>query len=88
MSTTNSDLEGVLLGERALWVDGPPHELFSQLRAECPVHWTSRISEYPEEPGYWSVTKADDIRAVSLDWQTFSSELGGVTAVTTCSRSS
>jgi cytochrome P450 len=63
-------------------VDGPPHELFSQLRAECPVHWTSRISEYPEEPGYWSVTKADDIRAVSLDWQTFSSELGGVTAVT------
>ena len=82
MSTTNSDLEGVLLGERALWVDGPPHELFSQLRAECPVHWTSRISEYPEEPGYWSVTKADDIRAVSLDWQTFSSELGGVTAVT------
>ena len=82
MSTTNSDLEGVLLGERELWLDGPPHELFSQLRAECPVHWTSRISEYPEEAGYWSVTKADDIRSVSLDWQTFSSELGGVTAVT------
>ncbi len=82
MSTTNSDLEGVLLGERELWLDGPPHELFSQLRAECPVHWTSRISEYPEEAGYWSVTKADDIRSVSLDWQTFSSELGGITAVT------
>jgi cytochrome P450 len=82
VSTTNSDLEGVLLGERELWLDGPPHELFSQLRAECPVHWTSRISEYPEEAGYWSVTKADDIRSVSLDWQTFSSELGGVTAVT------
>jgi cytochrome P450 len=82
VSTTNSDLEGVLLGERELWLDGPPHELFSQLRAECPVHWTSRISEYPEETGYWSVTKADDIRSVSLDWQAFSSELGGVTAVT------
>ncbi len=82
MSTTNSDLEGVLLGERELWLDGPPHELFSQLRAECPVHWTTRISEYPEEAGYWSVTKADDIRSVSLDWETFSSELGGVTAVT------
>ncbi len=82
MSTTNSDLEGVLLGERELWLEGPPHELFTQLRGECPVHWTSRISEYPDEPGYWSVTKADDIRTVSLDWQTFSSELGGVTAVT------
>jgi cytochrome P450 len=82
VSTTNSDLEGVLLGERELWLDGPPHELFSQLRAECPVHWTPRISEYPEEAGYWSVTRADDIRSVSLDWETFSSELGGVTAVT------
>jgi cytochrome P450 len=82
VSTTNSDLESVLLGERELWLEGPPHELFTQLRGECPVHWTSRISEYPDEPGYWSVTKADDIRTVSLDWQTFSSELGGVTAVT------
>jgi cytochrome P450 len=82
VTTTNSDLDGLLLGERELWLDGPPHELFSRLRAECPVHWTSRISEYPDEAGYWSVTRADDIRSVSLDWQTFSSELGGITAVT------
>ena len=30
--------------------------LFEQLRGECPVHWTERITEYPEEAGYWSVT--------------------------------
>jgi cholest-4-en-3-one 26-monooxygenase len=82
VSTTDSDLRHVLVGERELWLDGPPHELFARLREECPVHWTERISEYPEEPGYWSVTRAQDIHAVSRDWQTYSSELGGVTAVT------
>jgi cholest-4-en-3-one 26-monooxygenase len=45
------------------------------------VHWTSKISDYPNEKGYWSVTRADDVRAVSLDYKTYSSELGGVTAV-------
>jgi cholest-4-en-3-one 26-monooxygenase len=82
MSSTKSDLENVLVSEREVWLDGPPHELFAQLRAECPVHWTSKISEYPNEAGYWSVTRADDIYTVSRDWRTYSSELGGITAVT------
>jgi cytochrome P450 len=82
MSSTKSDLENVLVSEREIWLDGPPHELFTQLRAECPVHWTSKISEYPNEPGYWSVTRPEDIYTVSRDWRTYSSELGGVTAVT------
>jgi cholest-4-en-3-one 26-monooxygenase len=82
MTSTRSGLEHILLGERELWLDGPPHETFRRLRAECPVHWTSRISEYPNEAGYWSVTRPDDVHAVSRDWRTFSSELGGITAVT------
>jgi cytochrome P450 len=77
-----STLDEVLVTERELWQDGPPHELFKRLRAECPVHWTSRITEYPEEAGFWSVTEADDVHAVSRDWETYSSELGGVTALT------
>ena len=76
------DLDHVLVTERELWVDGPPHPLFARLRGECPVHWTSRIGEYPNEPGYWSITRPDDIHAVSRDWKTFSSEVGGVTAIT------
>jgi cytochrome P450 len=75
-------LDEVLVGEREHWVDGPPHELFRRLRAECPVHWTSAITEYPEEAGFWSVTKAADVHEVSRDWQTYSSELGGITALT------
>jgi cholest-4-en-3-one 26-monooxygenase len=82
MTSTRSDLQHIRTGERELWVDGPPHALFQQLRAECPVHWTSGITEYPDEAGYWSVTRADDIHTVSRDWHTFSSERGGITAVT------
>jgi cholest-4-en-3-one 26-monooxygenase len=47
------------------------------------VHWTREISEFPEEGGFWSVTTADDVHAVSRDWQTYSSELGGVTVIST-----
>jgi cytochrome P450 len=79
---TKVPLEEKLVTEREDWLDGPPHEMFKRLRSECPVHWTARIGEYPDEAGYWSVTKADDVHAVSHDWETFSSELGGITALT------
>jgi cytochrome P450 len=75
-------IEEVHVTERPLWLDGPPHDVFKRMRAECPVHWTPSISEYPKEAGYWSVTKADDIHEVSRDWETYSSEKGGVTALT------
>jgi len=73
-------LDQVLVGDLANFADGPPHDLFRRLRTECPVHWTERISEYPDEDGFWSVTTADDVFEVSRDWQTFSSALGGFTA--------
>jgi cholest-4-en-3-one 26-monooxygenase len=82
VSTEQTSLDEVLVTERELWQDGPPHELFRELRGRCPVHWTSRITEYPQEAGFWSVTSADDVHAVSRDWQTYSSEIGGVTALT------
>jgi len=82
MSTDARPIEDVLVTERDEWLDGPPHELFKRLRHECPVHWTDRITEYPGEAGFWSVTKADDVHTVSRDWQTYSSEIGGITALT------
>jgi cytochrome P450 len=82
VSSTKSNLDQVLIGDREHWLDGPPHEVFAQMRAECPIHWTSAVTEYPREAGFWSVTRAQDIHTVSRDWRTYSSELGGVTAVT------
>src|SRR3954452_10349714 len=81
MTQTGSDLDNVQVIERDVWADGPPHALFSRMRKECPVHWSAGISEYPDEAGFWSVTTADDIHAVSRDWETYSSERGGITAV-------
>src|ERR671937_738376 len=74
-------LDRLLLTEREIWPDGPPHDLFRRLRGECPIHWTERITEYPDEAGYWSVTTADDIHTVSRDWRTYSSERAGITAL-------
>ncbi len=81
MSTEPIALDDVLVTEREHWLDGPPQELFERMRAECPVHWTGRINDYPQEAGFWSVTTADDVYTVSRDWETYSSELGGITAV-------
>ena len=80
MATVNRGLEGMQVGDREMWVDGPPHEAFKQMREECPVHWSPRIADFPGEAGFWSVTTAEDIHTVSRDWQTYSSETGGVTA--------
>jgi cytochrome P450 len=80
--TQETDLENVLVLETELWRDGPPHELFQEMRSKCPVHWTERISEHPFEAGFWSLTKAEDTQAVCRDWRTFSSEKGGFTALT------
>jgi cytochrome P450 len=78
MATAGRDIENVELTDRELWLDGPPHELFKEMRSGCPIHWTEGFELFPEEAGFWSVTTADDIHTVSRDWRTYSSERGGV----------
>lgn len=50
------------------------HALFTQLRAEDPVHWT----EEDDGPGFWSITKHADLRLINRDAEGFSSEAKGV----------
>ncbi len=76
MAAVGSDLESVELTTRELWLDGPPHELFKQMRSRCPIHWTESFEEFPDEAGFWSVTTAEDIHTVSRDWRTYSSGHG------------
>ena len=73
-------LDELGVADRAQFQQGPPLELFRRLRAECPVHWSSGIAEFPDEAGFWSVTTAEDVFEVSRDWQTYSSEVDGFTA--------
>ncbi len=79
MATVGRDIETVELADGELWSEGPPYQVFKEMRAKCPVHWSNRVEQYPSEAGFWSVTTAEDVHAVSRDWETYSSELGGVT---------
>jgi len=55
-----------------LWRDGPPHDLFRRLRAQEALHW-SEFADFPDEGGFWSVVRAEDVTAVGRDHKTFSS---------------
>lgn len=68
MATAGQEIERVEPSERELWLEGPPHELFQQMRRGCPIHWTESFEEFPEEAGFWSVTIADDVFAVTPVW--------------------
>ncbi len=54
------------------------HDLFTRMRAQDPVAW---CTEPWGGPGFWSVTKYDDIQFVSKSPELFSSDqkLGGIT---------
>lgn len=72
-----SDIREIDISNLDLWVDGPPHGLFARMREEAPAHW-SPLADYPDEAGFWSITRAKDIRDISLNWQQYSSERGGI----------
>lgn len=53
---------------------GTPHAWFKRLRAEDPVH---RHAGAPGQDDYWCITKYDDLKSISKDPATFSSEAKG-----------
>jgi cholest-4-en-3-one 26-monooxygenase len=66
-----ADLSAIDLLEDA-WAQGVPHEAMERLRREDPVHWHPE----PDGPGFWAVMRHADVRTVSRDPATYSSELG------------
>jgi cytochrome P450 len=68
------DLSSVDLTDLELWSDGPPHELFARMRQEAPVRWNRSANG----PGFWSLTRAVEISAVSADPSLYSSSRGGI----------
>ncbi len=57
-----------------LYVDGPIHEIFADLRHNDPVHW----QPMPDQPGYWAVMRHADVTQVSRRPDIYSAEIGGV----------
>jgi cytochrome P450 len=71
------DLTHIDLGDPAHWEQGPPYELFAQLRRDAPAHY-SPLDRYPDERGFWSLTRAEDVHAATRDFDAFSSEKRGI----------
>ena len=72
---TQIDLSRMNLVDPDSYVERIPFEWFDELRRDAPVIW------HPEpapNQGFWAVTRYDDLVAVHMDWQTFSSEKGAV----------
>lgn len=63
------DLEDINLLNRDVFALGVPHEWFTFLREHRPIY---RHPE-PRGPGFWVLSKYADVRAVSRDPATYSS---------------
>ena len=75
VSSLATSLDAIDLSDPDLYVPSVPYEIFALLRREDPVHFN------PERtgPGFWAVTRYEDIRTIHRDPATFSSEVGGIT---------
>jgi cytochrome P450 len=66
-------LEHIDLTDHDAFVPGVPHEAFAALRRDDPVHWNPEA----DGPGFWVVTRYEDIRFVHRNPDIYSSEIGG-----------
>ena len=57
------------------FINGQPFDIFKRLREEAPIYWHEESLDF--EPGFWALTKHEDIVRVSKDPMTFSSAVGG-----------
>lgn len=53
----------------ARFAAGHPHDQYDWLRANDPIHWHKE----PDGPGFWAVTRYEDVWTVDRDFQNFSS---------------
>ena len=74
MTAAPADLGRIDLADHDRYAYAVPYADFDRLRREDPVHW------HPERsgPGFWAVTRYDDVVAVSRDTATYSSQIGAV----------
>ena len=60
------------LNDLEVWGEAVPHDQFAWLRESDPVHFQTQ----PDGPGYWCLTKHEDIVKASKNFQGFSSGQG------------
>ena len=69
------------LNDLELFTKGQPIDLFKELREKAPVFYHPSMPTDPE-PGYWVLTKHEDIKYVSMNPKIFSSQYSTGTLLT------
>lgn len=73
--------EGFDFTDPEMYVEKVPHEQFRALRQHAPVHWIDQTPEaaagFLGEPGYWAVSRHEDVAAVSKNSKDFSTHENG-----------
>lgn len=75
--TPAGDLADIDLLDHGRFAEREPWDMFDRLQREAPVHFHPE----PDGPGFWAVTRYDDVLAVLRDPSTFSSEVGGAATI-------
>jgi len=70
---TEPGVDNVNIIDPDQYIQGPPHEKWTLLRAKAPVFWHEPWGPFP---GFWAITRYNDIIRVSRDPNTFISGLG------------
>jgi cytochrome P450 len=72
MTITPTSVDQIDLTDCDLFLYGDPHAVWTTLRREAPVHWNERSWG----PGFWNITRYEDVMRVSVDANTFISGKG------------
>src|SRR3954471_1217832 len=76
--TTDLSVDEIRLGEIEQWMRPDREGIFAKLRAEAPVSFHEEPVPppdvpFPQGPGFWALTRFDDVMQVSRDPETFHS---------------
>ncbi len=68
-------MRGIDLTDARIFGQGFPHDVFTTLRRESPVHWQTFPSGFPgdHDPGFWVLSRYDDVQAANRDAELFCS---------------
>jgi cytochrome P450 len=70
---TGLDLASLDLTRAGLYRHGFPHALFTRLRREAPVWWHAAPAGFiGNDPGFWVLSRCDDVQAANRDTELFS----------------
>lgn len=74
MSATTDQRPDIDLASASAFAHGHPWEQYAWLRQHAPVYWHDEV----EGPGFWAVTRYEDVRRISRQPKVFSSFARGV----------